>query len=193
MVVVNNKNVTAAATLTKKGRKVTVEERERPTCPICCCVFYATERPEDVNKHLAACSRKATEATPQEEKYQEEAKTAEAAVIVSRPLSVMSPLFSRALVVGVCGNDLGSLAASVEELASRRVQPRPILCDRVMQGLLKSRCVFVFRIHCCREMVQIPRHELPFPLILIAKGIAIKPIKTEKKNINDNINETKKW
>lgn len=51
----------------------------------------------------------------------------------------MPPSFASSLVIGLKGEDLGSLVAAVEEFAARGMRPTVALCDRVMQTVYPSR------------------------------------------------------
>lgn len=126
-------------------KREAAEERELPTCPICCCVFYITESPEAVDAHLTSCSRKAAAAAAAAEAGEEATVAAvgstgqtAAVVAISSPMPMS---LSSTMVIGLDGSDLGSLDAAVEELAVRGMRPTVALCDRAMQGMLKSRYV----------------------------------------------------
>lgn len=144
-------------------RQAAASERELPTCPICGCEFFSTDRAEDNDGHLAACSRKAAVAAELEAAAAaaggssvpaqgEQSTTADASVsgkvaatgaaevvAVATSSSPMSPPFARTLMFQLDGADIGSVAAAAEEMAARGVRPTVALCDRVMQEMLKSR------------------------------------------------------
>lgn len=138
------------------------EERQLPTCPICAHIFYPGDREDGVNAHLASCARKArvTAATTASDTL---AGTPGESTDDSRPSSGTTPERGSGIVngrrkkrigvqmssgtashltIGLSGDDLGSVVASIEELAARGLSPTTALCDRAMQELLKSRCTF---------------------------------------------------
>ncbi|CAN0335853.1 unnamed protein product [Ectocarpus sp. 12 AP-2014] len=54
----------------------------------------------------------------------------------------MAPSLSSSLVIGLKGEDLGSLVGSVAEFGARGVRPTGTFCDRAMQALCNSKCRF---------------------------------------------------
>lgn len=111
-----------AATLKRQE----AEERERPTCPMCGCVFYATESPEAVDAHLNACNRKAAEA----EAAEEEAVQAGAATLSTPGVSMLSQSYAGSATV------LGS-----ERLASTSISTSPGAITRVTTSSLTPKSV----------------------------------------------------
>ncbi|CAN0000443.1 unnamed protein product [Scytosiphon promiscuus] len=101
-------------------KKEAAGERALPTCPFCRCEFYLTETQDQIDRHLASCGPR---------------PAASAVVSTSTP---MPPSLSSSLVIGLRGDDLGSLVAAVAELSARGLRPTVTLCDRAMQALYEK-------------------------------------------------------
>lgn len=103
-------------------KKEAAEQRALPTCPFCCCEFYVTETQADIDRHLSSCASRPKPTT--------------ALVATSTP---MPASLSSSMTIGLKGEELGSLMASMAEFAARGVRPTVALCDRIMQEVYKSR------------------------------------------------------
>eukprot|EP00752_Nemacystus_decipiens_P006657 g5985.t1 len=104
-------------------KKEAAQQRALPTCPFCHCEFYITETQYEIDRHLSSCASRPKPTT----------------VVVSKSTPMPTSL-SSSLMIGLKGEDLGSLVASVEEFAARGFRPTVPFCDRVMQEIFSSRC-----------------------------------------------------
>lgn len=103
-------------------KKEAAGQRALPTCPFCCCEFYATETQDEIDRHFSSCASRPKPTT--------------AVVATSTP---MPASMTSSLMIGLKGEDLGSLVAAVAEFAARGVRPTVPFCDRIMQEIFKSR------------------------------------------------------
>eukprot|EP00903_Cladosiphon_okamuranus_P015361 g14187.t1 len=109
----------------KAAQKETADQRALPTCPFCCCEFYATDTQDEIDRHFSSCASRPKPTT--------------AVVATSTP---MPASLTSSLIVGIKGDELGTLVAAVAEFAARGMRPRVPFLDRIMQEIFKSRCHF---------------------------------------------------
>lgn len=105
-------------------QKEAAEERALPKCPFCGSEFYVTETQDQIDRHLSSCGAK---------------KAAATSASVADRSTPMAPSLSSSLVIGLKGEDLGSLVGSVAEFGARGVRPTGTFCDRAMQALCNSK------------------------------------------------------
>ncbi|CAN0482312.1 unnamed protein product, partial [Ectocarpus sp. 8 AP-2014] len=82
-------------------QKEAAEERALPKCPFCGSEFYVTETQDQIDRHLSSCGAKRAAAT--------------STSVADRSSTPMAPSLSSSLVIGLKGEDLGSLVGSVAE------------------------------------------------------------------------------